>query len=68
MMYQREGIADARLAQELGFNMQDANIRAQLQTPSWLQGLMTAPDHAIGGFNTYFNFVRNNGRGMDVTE
>ena len=68
MMYQREGLADQRLAQELGFDMQDANIRAQLQTPAWLQGLMTAPDHAIGGFNTYFNFVRNNGRGMDVTE
>ena len=68
MMYQREGIADQRLAQELGFDMQDANIRAQLQTPAWLQGLMTAPDHAIGGFNTYFNFVRNNGRGMNVTE
>ena len=68
MMYQREGIADQRLAQELGFDMQDANIRAQLQTPSWLQALQGAPDQIIGGYNTYFNFVRNNGRGMDVTE
>ena len=67
MMYQREGIADQRLAQELGFDMQDANIRAQLQTPAWLQALQDAPDHLIGGYNTYFNFVRNNGRGMDVT-
>ena len=68
MMYQREGIADQRLAQELGFDMQDANIRAQLQTPAWLQALQGAPDQIIGGYNTYFNFVRNNGRGMDVTE
>ena len=68
MMYQREGIADQRLAQELGFNMQDANIRAQLQTPAWLQALQGAPDQVIGGFNTYFNFIKNTGRGMDVTE
>ena len=68
LMYQRQGIADQRVAQELGFDMQDANIVAQLQTPAWLQALQGAPDQIIGGYNTYFNFVRNNGRGMDVTE
>ena len=67
MMYQREGLADQRLAQELGFDMQDANMRAQLQTPAWLQGLMAAPDHLIGGYNTYFNFVKNDGRRGSVT-
>jgi len=67
LMYQREGIADQRLAEELGFDMSNANIASQLQTPAWAQLLAGAPDHAIGGFNTYFNFVRDTGRGGDVT-
>ena len=67
LMYQREGIADQRVAQELNFDMQDANIAAQLQTPAWLQALQGAPDHLIGGYNTYFNFVKNDGRRGSVT-
>ena len=67
LMYQRQGIADQRVAQELGFDMQDANIVAQLQTPAWLQVLQDAPDQFINGYNTYHNFIRNTGRGMDVT-
>lgn len=67
LMYQREGIADQRLAEELGFDMSNANIASQMQTPAWAQILAGAPDLAIGGFNTYFNFVRNTGRGGDVT-
>ena len=67
LMYQREGIADQRLAEELGFDMSNANIASQLQTPVWAQLLAGAPDLAIGGFNTYFNFVKNTGRSDSVT-
>ena len=66
-MYQREVIADQRAAEVLGLDMQDANIAAQLQTPAWLQALQGAPDHLIGGYNTYFNFVKNDGRRGSVT-
>lgn len=68
MMYQREGLSDARLAQELGFDMQDANIRAQLQTPAWTQVMGAVPDLAIQGYNTYFNFVKDSGRSDNVTD
>ena len=68
MMYQREGLADQRLAQELGFDMSDANTAAQLQTPVWAQFALQAPNQIIGGYNTYFNFVRNTGRSTGVTE
>jgi len=67
LMYQREGIADQRLAEELGFDMSNANIASQMQTPAWAQLLAGAPDLAIGGFNTYFNFVRDTGRSDSVT-
>ena len=66
LMYQREGIADERVAQELGFDMANANIQSQLSMPSWAQMLMDVPDLAIGGMNTYFNFVRNSGRGGEI--
>lgn len=66
LMYQREGIADERVAQELGFDMANANIQSQLSMPSWAQTLMDVPDLAIGGMNTYFNFVRNSGRGGEI--
>ena len=66
LMYQREGIADQRLAEELGFDMSNANIAAQLATPAWLQAMQGMPDLAIDGFNTYYNFVRNTGRGGDI--
>ena len=66
LMYQREGIADQRVAQELGFDMANANIQSQLSMPSWAQMLMDVPDLAIGGMNTYFNFVRNSGRGGEI--
>ena len=68
LMYQREGIADARLAQELGFDMQDANIRGQLQSPIWAQLIMQSGQHALSGFNTYFDFVKTSGRSDKVTE
>ena len=63
LMYQREGIADERVAQELGFDMANANIQSQLSMPSWGMALMDAPDLAIGGMNTYWNFVKYSGRG-----
>ena len=66
LMYQREGIADERVAQELGFDMANANIQSQLSMPSWAQMLMDVPDLAIGGMNTYFNFVRNSGRSGQI--
>ena len=67
MMYQREGIADARLAQELGFDMRDANISAMLETPAWVQALAGAPNHILDGMNTYYSFVGDTGRSGDVT-
>jgi len=67
LMYQREGIADERVAQELGFDMANANIQSQLSMPSWAQTLMDVPDLAISGFNTYYNFVRDTGRNDSVT-
>tara|TARA_R110000824_G_scaffold101924_4_gene241987 strand:+ start:338 stop:1117 length:780 start_codon:yes stop_codon:yes gene_type:complete len=73
LMYQREGLADQRFAreasaefQEMGFDMQDANLRAQIQTPAWAQVGMQAPSLLIGGWNTYFSFVSNSGRSQDV--
>ena len=66
LMYQREGIADQRVAQELGFDMANANIQSQLSMPSWVAALADAPDLAIGGMNTYFNFVRNSGRSGQI--
>ena len=66
LMYQREGIADERVAQELGFDMANANIQSQLSMPSWGMALMDAPDLAIGGMNTYWNFVKNSGRGGEI--
>ena len=66
LMYEREGIADARVAQELGFDMANANIQSQLSMPSWAQTLMDVPDLAIGGMNTYWNFVKNSGRGGEI--
>ena len=65
-MYEREGAADARVAQELGFDMANANIQSQLSMPSWVAALADAPDLAIGGMNTYFNFVRNSGRSGQI--
>jgi hypothetical protein len=62
LMYQREGIADQRLAEELGFDMSNANIAAQLQTPAWVQAMQGMPDLVIDGMNTYYNFVRDSGR------
>lgn len=67
LMYEREGLYEQRLAEEAGFDMSNANIAAQLQTPTWAQILAGAPDLAIGGFNTYFNFVKNTGRSDSVT-
>ena len=67
LMYEREGLYEQRLAEEAGFDMSNANIAAQLQTPTWAQILAGAPDLAIGGFNTYFNFVRDTGRNDSVT-
>lgn len=67
LMYQREGIADQRLAEVLGFDMSNANIAAQLQIPAWAQTLAGAPDLMIGGMNTYYNFVKNTGRSDSVT-
>ena len=66
LMYQREGIADERVAQELGFDMANANIQSQLSMPSWGMALMDAPDLAIGGMNTYWNFVKYSGRGGEL--
>jgi len=67
LMYQREGIADQRLAEELGFDMSNANIAAQLQIPARLQILAAAPDLLMGGLNTYYNFVKYTGGGDSVT-
>lgn len=66
LMYQREGMADERVAQELGFDMANANIQSQLSMPSWGMALMDAPDLAIGGMNTYWNFIKNQGRGGTI--
>ena len=68
LMYQREGIADQRLAEELGFDMSNANIASQLQTPAWAQLLAGAPNLMIDGFNTYYNFVKHTGGGDSVTD
>ena len=66
LMYQREGAADARVAQELGFDMANSNIQSQLSMPSWAMTLMDTPDMAIGGMNTYWNFIKNSGRGGQI--
>tara|TARA_R100000664_G_scaffold33580_1_gene51114 strand:+ start:121 stop:738 length:618 start_codon:yes stop_codon:yes gene_type:complete len=68
MMYQREGIADARLAQELGFDMSDANLRSQLQNPVWGQLMAQSGQYALDGLNTYYSFVKDTGRSDDAIE
>ena len=66
LMYQREGISDARVAQELGFDMANSNIQSQLAMPAWAMTLMDTPDIAIGGMNTYWNFIKDDGRGGQI--
>ena len=66
LAYEREGISDQRLAEELGFNMADANIAAQLRVPAWAQVGADSPGHVVDGLNTYYNFVRYSGTNQDV--
>ena len=48
--------------------MSDANLRSQLQNPVWGQLMAQSGQHALAGFNTYFDFVKTSGRSDKVTE
>ena len=52
-VYQLEAIQESRSAAELGFAMQDIQIKSAMAMPTWLQGLAGGVDDVIGGMATY---------------
>ena len=52
-VYQLEAIQESRSAAELGFAMQDIQIRQALAQPAWLQGLAGGVDSVVDGMAVY---------------
>ena len=52
-VYQLEAIQESRSAAELGFAMQDIQIKSAMSVPAWMQGLAGGVDSAVDGMAVY---------------